>query len=117
MRPALQAPARSRAGGCKIVPEAGMTVQIGTRRSTFNRPRRVTVLRVWLKRFGFLFASILLLGWLGAWMALSGGFTKASDWTFQKTYEITSNMGFRVENILVEGRVNADSETLLGIVN
>jgi cell division protein FtsQ len=94
-----------------------MTVQIGTRRSTFNRPRRVTVLRVWLGRFGFLFGGVLLLGWFGAWMYLSGGFTRAADWGFQKTYEITSNMGFRVENILVEGRVNADPDTLLGIVN
>lgn len=96
-----------------------MSVSLGTRRSTWRvrRGGRAGVIRVWLRRFGFILGAVLLLGWLGAWLYLSGGFTRAADWTGARIFEITSDMGFRVEDILVEGRVNADAAQLLAVLD
>ncbi|MCB1531793.1 MAG: FtsQ-type POTRA domain-containing protein [Alphaproteobacteria bacterium] len=92
---------------------------IGTRRQTINKRRKgkLAVVLPWLKRFGVLLAILVALGWLGSWFFLSDADTATADWIENKTLKITANMGFTVENILVEGRVHSDADVLKAIIN
>lgn len=92
---------------------------IGTRRSTVNKRRKGKLAFVfpWLKRFGISIIVLVILGWAGSWFFLSDADTATADWINGKTLKITSSMGFSVEDILVEGRVNSDIEVLKAIIN
>ena len=50
-------------------------------------------------------------------MYFSHSYIKAGDWLEQKTISMTADMGFSVQDILVEGRVNTDIEILKAIIN
>ena len=91
----------------------------GTRRSTMKKraSKRIDFFMLWMKRFGIGIAAVVLTLWVGAWFWLSGSIQSAAEYGFDKTIEITADAGFRVQNILVEGRVNTDSDVLMGIVN
>lgn len=92
---------------------------IGTRRKTINKRRKgkLAVIVPWLKRFGMSLAVIVLVGWLGAWFFMSDADIKTRDWIEGKTLQATANMGFAVDDILVEGRENADIGVLKAIIN
>lgn len=92
---------------------------IGTRRSTVNKRRKgkLAVILPWLRRFGVALVVLIALGWTGAWFFLSDADTKTADWIEGKTLQVTANMGFTVEEILVEGRVNSDAAVLKAIIN
>lgn len=70
-----------------------------------------------MRRTGFTLAIIVFIGWLGSWFFMSGASTRFGDWAENKILLTTANAGFRVQNILVEGRHYTDSDTLKAIVN
>lgn len=91
----------------------------GTRRSTMNKRRKgkLAVILPWFKRFGVVLGICVVTLWLGAWLWLGGSVHKAADWSWQKTLNVTADMGFTVNNILVEGRIHTDADILEALVN
>lgn len=71
----------------------------------------------WLKQFGKVTAILIFIGWLGAWFFLSDADTRSVEWTKEAALGTTVDMGFKIENILVEGRVNTDVDVLKGLLN
>ena len=55
--------------------------------------------------------------WLGSWLVLSGVVTRTADRIHYGVLDISANLGFTVENILVEGRRYADPQTIKAITN
>lgn len=92
---------------------------IGTRRKTIDRRlggrRAIWVNRV--QRFGIKLAVVVFIVWMGAWLHFSGSFSRAGYWVDEKILDITADMGFKVENILVEGREFTDAQALRAIIN
>ena len=91
----------------------------GTRKSNLNRRRKgfSAVFLPWFKRFGVIVASITLVLWLGAWFFLSDANENLGRFIGNKTIQQTADLGFRVENILVEGRNHTDPEIIMALVN
>lgn len=87
---------------------------IGTRRSAMNRRRKglLALFVPWLRRFGVLLGVAVLGVWLGAWLYLSGSAQAISARIRIEAIRLSAQTGFRVENVLVEGRVNADPKAL-----
>ena len=71
----------------------------------------------WLRRFGGVLGAIVFCLWIGAWLWLSGAVHSAASWVGDKAVNASADLGFRVENILVEGRENADPEIILAVIN
>ena len=94
-------------------------VKRGTRQSSFNKRRKgvLAVVIPWVRRFGIGLAVTVGLIWVGAWLHLSGSLARAGDWADERFEIATADMGFKVENILVEGRQYSDTGVLLAIVN
>ncbi|MCB1650800.1 MAG: FtsQ-type POTRA domain-containing protein [Alphaproteobacteria bacterium] len=90
----------------------------GTRRSSLNKRRKgvLAVTLPWLRRFGLILGALVLALWLGAWFILSGSAGKTSEWGKDKIILASADMGFRVENILVEGRNRTDSKALMAAI-
>lgn len=78
---------------------------------------RGAFLLVWLRRFGVYAAIGCFALWMGAWAWLSGSVHRTADWATEQTLSITRDAGFSVQNIMVEGRKNADPSVLLGLMN
>lgn len=91
----------------------------GTRRSAINKRRKglLAVVLPWLRRFGLVAAVFIGLIWIGSWLYLSGAVGRAGDWSRDKILTASADMGFAIENILVDGRRYADAHVLLAIVN
>ena len=89
------------------------------RRKTILKRRGVTAERLIFiaRRFGITLAAFVLIGWLGAWFFMSDASMKTSAWVHQKVLTTTANAGFKVTDILVEGRRYTDSEALKAIIN
>lgn len=83
------------------------------------RKRRFSAERIifFLKRGGVAVGLVVLCGWMLSWYVLSGGAQKTSDWFHDKTLNVTSNSGFTLENIYVEGRHYTDASTLKALLN
>lgn len=91
----------------------------GTRQSTINKRRKgvLAVVLPWLRRFGMVAAVCTGILWAGSWLYLSGAAGRAGDWTRDKILTASADMGFAVDDILVEGREYTDPHVLLAIVN
>ncbi|MEZ5814945.1 MAG: FtsQ-type POTRA domain-containing protein [Alphaproteobacteria bacterium] len=91
----------------------------GTRRSSFNKRRKglLAVVIPWMRRFGMVLAVCTAIVWASSWLYLSGALARAGNWTEAKLWQVTADMGFTVENIMVEGRTHTDTAVLLAIVN
>ncbi|HQX26653.1 MAG TPA: FtsQ-type POTRA domain-containing protein [Alphaproteobacteria bacterium] len=85
---------------------------------TGNKRRKgpLSVLMPWLKRFGIALAIAGLSFWAGSWFFLSGSATRTGDWLAAQVHEGTSEAGFSVQNIMVEGRVYTNPEILKAII-
>ncbi len=70
-----------------------------------------------LRRLFIVFAAIIVLLWGGAWFFLSDADKNSSSWLKYKLVNILADAGFRVENILVEGRKHTDPDILLALIN
>lgn len=55
--------------------------------------------------------------WVGAWLVLSGTLDRTHQNAQNKIYELLADAGFRVDNILVEGRYETDPDVLRAIIN
>lgn len=86
-------------------------------RTKTRRTGRAAIAIALAKRFGKILALLVFVGWLGAWFFLGDADTKTAEWTRQSVLNTTADAGFRVENILVEGRVNTDVDVLKGLIN
>lgn len=71
----------------------------------------------WAKRGGLTVGLFVFIGWLGLWFFMSGASTRLGDYAHNQMLNVTSNMGFEVANILVEGRQYTDVDTIKAIVN
>lgn len=98
---------------------AQRTSSPGTRRSAINRRRRgpMAVLVPWARRFGVGLLAVLLLVGLGAWLSWNGALERMHGWAGNKILMAGADMGFAVKNVLVEGRVYTDPQTLLAVIN
>lgn len=84
-----------------------------------NKRRKglLAIILPWLKRFGVAVAIIIFVIWLGAWVILSGAGTKAVDWAQQSIISASAKAGFTVQDVLLEGRVNADANFIKALIN
>ncbi len=94
---------------------------MATRRSTLvtNKRRKglLAVVMPWLKRFGIVLGIAVLGFWAGSWFWLSGNMEKTQNWMTAQGVEAGADMGFTVENVLVEGRNHTDADILKAIIS
>lgn len=91
-----------------------------TTRTTATNKRRKGILALilpWLKRFGLWLIILITIIWIGAWIILSGAGSAAIDWTKQRIIMATADAGFVVEDLLLEGRINADATFIKALLN
>lgn len=69
--------------------------------------------RRWLKPF--LVTGFVL--WLGVWIWLGGVVGQVSSFGYEKWLDVSSDAGFRVDRILVEGRDNIDARFLMSVID
>ncbi len=69
------------------------------------------------RRVGIVVGVVVFVLWLGAWVVLSGAVSRGALWVEHKAYDFASGLGFTVEDILVEGRVNTDADVLRALIN
>jgi len=62
-------------------------------------------------------AVVVFTGWLGAWFFLSDASSQLASWTERQVLNHTADAGFAIQNVLVDGREYADSDTLKAIIN
>ncbi len=86
-------------------------------RSNKRRKGALAVFVPWMKRFGVVLGVVVFVLWVGAWLWLSGSFVRAAHWSQNQVIELAASAGFKVENILVEGRKYADADVLLALIN
>lgn len=93
----------------------------GTRASALKQKRarasRYDKIKRIAKRSGVVILILLFVVWAVAWFIISDTHTASANWMKEKTLKASVNAGFKVNEILVEGRVNTDPNRLLGIIN
>lgn len=91
----------------------------GTRRADVNKRRKgfLAVMLPWMRRFGIALAVVVIVIWLSSWLYLSGSMARGGEWARDRFVEMSADLGFRVKDILVEGRENASAEIILAIIN
>ena len=91
----------------------------GTRRSTILKRRSGGAERLilFVKKFGIVIAVTAVVFWVGSWLAMSGVFRQIEGRLEDRALTITSGWGFRIENILVDGRRHTDVDTLKAMIN
>ena len=93
--------------------KAGTTKSIIRKRRS---PRSASIL-VWLRRFGLGLLALFAFLWLAGWFFLSHSDAKLAEWMRDKWLSASADAGFKVSDILVEGRVYTNPDILLGIIN
>ncbi len=79
--------------------------------------KKLSAAAILARRIGLRVGIVTLALWVGSWIWLSGSIGKAHEWSSQKIISASADMGFTVQNIMVEGRINSDSDILLGVIN
>ncbi|PCJ98534.1 MAG: cell division protein FtsQ [Zetaproteobacteria bacterium] len=94
-------------------------VSKGTRRSTLKKRKvkRFEHLYVWGRRVALTCLGLAFFAWVGVVFFLSDADTNAMNWIKGKTISIAGDAGYRVENIMVEGRKYSDPDVLLALIN
>lgn len=62
-------------------------------------------------------AVIVFVGWLGSWFFLSDAAYHTANWAKDKMLGVSSNAGFTVNDLMVEGREYTDVDAVLAIAN
>lgn len=70
-----------------------------------------------IRRAGVYTACVALCLWMISWVWFAGVVQSGVQWTEDKILALSSQAGFEVENLLVEGRYNLDADTLMVILN
>lgn len=60
---------------------------------------------------------VVFLIWLVAWYVLSGAYDRTVAWVHETTITQSRDAGLQLQNILIEGRVNADPQKLKELIN
>lgn len=93
----------------------------GTRKSSIlqrhQRQAKNARLTTALRRFGISTGLAIFFMWAGAWLYLSGSVARAEAALVQSFYKVSAAHGFAVQDVLVEGRKNADPDVLLGLLD
>ena len=92
----------------------------GTRKSAIKKKRQTGKFDrkfIWIRRVSIICVAIAAICWVGAWFFLSDVDSRATNWIRQSTLSVTADVGFRVENIMVEGRRYSDADLLLAMIN
>ncbi len=91
----------------------------GTRQSTLKKRKASPKAAPHIMSRKTLWGGIAVIGvlWAGAWFFLSDADTKTAQWMSDQTMSVTRAAGYKVENILVEGRKHSDADAILAIVN
>lgn len=84
------------------------------RRARYAKKARVTG---FIRRFGVGVAVLAVVAGAGAWLSLSGTLDRTEQKLRTQLYEKLADAGFRVNNILVEGRYETDPDVLRAIIN
>jgi cell division protein FtsQ len=99
----------------------GSAKPIGARKSTMTQKRKNAhkseALMANFKKLSVIILMFLLFMWALGWFILSDGPARTSLWLRQQAISYSSDIGFSVNNILVEGRDHTDADALLAIVN
>lgn len=69
------------------------------------------------QRLGIITAVLAGVIWLGAWITLSGAGSALSHWAEMRLLGKSSDMGYRVANVYVEGRRYTDAQSIKAIVD
>ncbi len=88
--------------------------QIIGRRARYAKKAR---LGGFIRRFGVGIALTTIVVGAGAWLSLSGALDRTEQKLRNGAYEKLADAGFRVNNILVEGRYETDPDVLRAIIN
>lgn len=70
-----------------------------------------------LRKMGLLFGATIFVLWIGSWIWLSGLYGQATQAAGHFLIAQSVKAGFKIDNILVQGRENLDAETLLATIN
>lgn len=90
----------------------------GTRKSTLQKKRAAQKTEAFnYKKPLALLVIVLLVSWCGFWFVASDYDEKLANHAQSESLKLTEKAGFRVENILVEGREYTSSDVLLAIIN
>lgn len=96
----------------------------GTRRSTLKKKRTIKrsggfieALALWGRRAAVICVALTVILWGAAWFFLSDADTNSANWVKDKTIAMAGDAGYRVENILVEGRQYSDADVLFALIN
>lgn len=82
-----------------------------------DRNAKRTRLIVALRRIGIVTVTVGTVAGFGAWAWTSGFVPRTMDSMEYSVQNAAANAGYAVENVLVEGRVNADPDVLLSLIN
>lgn len=87
--------------------------------SSSNKHRKgvLSVALPWARRFGIRLAVLVFIAWLGAWIYFTDAHKMAGDWVQNQIVMASASMGFRIENIYMEGRELADADVILALMN
>ena len=97
------------------MPRSGTTKsQIIGRRARSAKKARLTG---FIRRFGFGLVALTVVVGAGAWLSSSGVLDRTHQRMQNKAYNLLADAGFRVNNILVEGRTETDPDVLRAIIN
>lgn len=69
------------------------------------------------KKLSVITLVFLLFVWVMGWYILSDGPARTASWLHQKAVTISADIGFTVNDILLEGRKNADADAILAVIN
>ena len=93
----------------------------GTRKSTMTKKKRNASKNkernVLFKKLSIFGGGAIICLWLLGWFILADGYSVIGNWVSRQTISVTANAGFKVKNILVEGRDYTDPDILLAVIN
>ena len=92
-----------------------------TKRKPRNTNKRrkgfLATLIPWAQRSGLIIIPLILTLWLSTWLIMGGQAHQAADWAYTKYAALTANAGFKLGNILVEGRTHSETDTIMALIN
>lgn len=81
-----------------------------------RRKGRLAALLPWVKRFGLALGACVMIAWCGAWLWYGGRTLNLSRVAEARLESIYAKAGFRIKNVLIEGRNHTDLAALKTMV-
>ncbi len=82
-----------------------------------RRQGKLAVIIPWCRRFGMIMGVLIFGIWMTSWFFISGAAQSTAEWAHDKAMETSVDMGFTLENIMLEGRTHADPAIVMAIIN